>query len=461
MRTADAFERGTATNGSGHRLAGALLSITAAVLPAPATHVVSNLNDSGSGSLRQAIAAAAPGDTIVFSVSGTITLTSGALVLDKDLTIDGPGPGAISIRASGSRALIVDPGVTADVLGLTIRDAVVTATGAGVLNNGTLTMTNCVVRDNQSHSLGSSGGGGIFNGGSLTLNHCRIADNLAHVVNLGGGGILNAGILQMTDCAVDGNAAEFESIGGGGILNESFATATLVRCRITGNYNDEGTGTGGGIHSSGMLTIIDSTVAGNSSKDYGGGIHNFGGTLIVVGCTLRLNHAYFWGGGLYNSASGSSTVTNTTFTENLADFTGGAGLSNLSGTVTLSYCLLFQNYFSGIENLGTINVKNTILADSYNCLEPVNVLAGANFATDATCGPGFTIVTPAQLALGPLGFHGGPTPTHPLLPSSIAIDAAPDCTDFFGGAVVIDQRGVPRPQGGTCDVGPFEVASDG
>ena len=55
-----------------------------------ATLTVLNTNDSGAGSLRAAIAAAASGDTINFAVTGMITLAS-ELAIDKNLTIQGPG----------------------------------------------------------------------------------------------------------------------------------------------------------------------------------------------------------------------------------------------------------------------------------------------------------------------------------------------------------------------------------
>src|SRR6185503_17346012 len=61
---------------------------------------VTNTADDGPGSLRETIASAAPGDTIDFAVNGPITLTSGELVIEKDLTILGPGSGALLIQRS-------------------------------------------------------------------------------------------------------------------------------------------------------------------------------------------------------------------------------------------------------------------------------------------------------------------------------------------------------------------------
>jgi len=77
-----------------------LLVMTAVLLSAPAwAATVTNTNDSGAGSLRQAIADAAAGDTISLA-PGTITLTTGELVINKDLTISGPGSGKLTIQRS-------------------------------------------------------------------------------------------------------------------------------------------------------------------------------------------------------------------------------------------------------------------------------------------------------------------------------------------------------------------------
>jgi hypothetical protein len=85
---------------------------------------------------------------------------------------------------------------------------------------------------------------------------------------------------------------------------------------------------------------------------------------------------------------------------------------------------------------------------------------GANLDTDGSCGTtNFTQVTSAQVNLGALALNPpGTTATQALLPGSVAIDAAPDCTDVFLQPVTTDQRGVPRPDSGesACDIGAFE-----
>src|ERR1043166_2883447 len=108
---------------------------------------VTNTNDSGPGSLRQALMIANDGDTITFTVTGTITLTSGGLLIAKNITISGPGSNQLSI--DGNQAILVFgifPGKTAKIANLTIRNA---KGGAGVWNEqGTLTVSNCAVTSN-------------------------------------------------------------------------------------------------------------------------------------------------------------------------------------------------------------------------------------------------------------------------------------------------------------------------
>ncbi len=74
----------------------ALLSLLVTPVSA-ALLTVTNLNDDGPGSLREAIALANDGDRIEFAVTGTIALTSGQLTIDKDLTIHGPGADVLRI----------------------------------------------------------------------------------------------------------------------------------------------------------------------------------------------------------------------------------------------------------------------------------------------------------------------------------------------------------------------------
>ena len=110
-----------------------------------ATITVTNTNDSGPGSLRQALAVAHDGDRITFAVSGTITLTSGGLVVARNVTISGPGPNQLSIDANQALFVFgVFPERTVTISGLSITNAQV-----GAYNNqGTLSVSNCASSGN-------------------------------------------------------------------------------------------------------------------------------------------------------------------------------------------------------------------------------------------------------------------------------------------------------------------------
>lgn len=122
------------------------MSVSVCLQASAATITVVNTNDAGAGSLRQAIASAAPGDTINFAVTGTIALTSGQLLIDKNLTIQGPGADSLTISGNhASRVFQNGAGMTA-LDGLTIADGKITdnnsAAGGGIYN-GAGALTNC------------------------------------------------------------------------------------------------------------------------------------------------------------------------------------------------------------------------------------------------------------------------------------------------------------------------------
>ena len=224
-----------------------------------ATIIVTNTNDSGAGSLRQAIADAHDGDTVNSGISGAIILTSGELLLDKSITIRGSGSNNLTVDGNvAGRVLYVSSGVTALISGLTIANGNVqgdeVTSGGGIYNDhATVALEKCTVRDNYA----GWGGGGIYN---------------------------NSGTLILTDSTISGNwAAAPLSVGdGGGIYNEA-GTLTVSNCTISGNGGAAFTRRGGAIYNSGMVTITNSTFSGNSA-DVGGGLYNFG--TVTIGNTI-------------------------------------------------------------------------------------------------------------------------------------------------------------------------------
>src|SRR4029077_8995956 len=127
-----------------------LLFAATAMSAHAATITVTNTNDSGSGSLRQALVDANDGDTITFAVTGTIVLTSGGLLIDKNVTISGPGPDRLSIDGNQAKFECVfgvaqyNTANTVTISGLTVTNGV-----CGIYSDHSpLTVTNCVVTAN-------------------------------------------------------------------------------------------------------------------------------------------------------------------------------------------------------------------------------------------------------------------------------------------------------------------------
>jgi hypothetical protein len=115
-----------------------LLLFCTTPIPARANIItVTNRNDSGTGSLRQALADANDGDRIDFAVTGAIGLTSGELLINKNVTIVGPGAANLAVDGSAmSRVFHISPGKTASISDLTITNGNVdSGDGGGILND--------------------------------------------------------------------------------------------------------------------------------------------------------------------------------------------------------------------------------------------------------------------------------------------------------------------------------------
>jgi hypothetical protein len=314
----------------------------------PSTLTVTNTLDSGTGSLRAEIAAAHKGDTIKFApslVGQTITLTSGELLIKREVTI--VGPGAANLTISGNHrsrvfelSSVTSPRVT--LSGMTISDGVgVFAAGSSqaddgeggaIRNEGTLTISNSILSGNSAPA-----GGAINNDGTLTVNGCTLTGNSAPGGNGQGGAIANYGTLTLSASTLSHNSAWY----GGGIAN--YGTAT-VNAGTTLSYNSGNHG-GGIFNTSGTvagLTIDGCTLSGNSATN-GGGIFDSSGTVTFSACTLTGNSATVEGGGIYLGGN-SATVTvkgSSTITGNSAPVGSGADVYNygvvyLDSTSTIS-----------------------------------------------------------------------------------------------------------------------------
>jgi len=371
-----------------------------------ATLTVTNTDDSGPGSLRQTIANASSGDTIVFGVTGMIILLRGELVINKNLTINGPGAGSLEISGnSASRVFNISGPFTVAISGVTIKNAHSASDGGGINNSGTLTVTDSTFSGNS-----AADGGGITNFGTLTVTNSTFSDNSA--TTFSGGGIVHSGsgTVTVTNSTFSRNSAA----NGSGAIGGANGTMMMV---INSTFSENSGAEGGGIGNGGTLTVTNSTFSRNRAAD-GGGITNFG-TLTVTNSTFSDNSATtFSGGGIATAGSGTVTVTNSTFSRNSAA-NGGGGIVNGGTLMTVTNSTFSGNSAiggGGIANAGTLTVKNTLLANSRaggNCSGSI-ISLGHNLSDDDKCAfiqTGDMNNTPAGLDPGGLKNNGGPTQT--------------------------------------------------
>ena len=299
-----------------------------------------------------------------------------------------------------------------------------------------------------------------------------------------------------TSLSILGSGANQTVIDGGRqgrVLNISNGTVTLFGVTIRNGLAQYGAG----IFNGGTLSVVASTISGNTAKNVryclyrqicagavGGGISN-GGTLTISGSAVVNNGAqspypycsigrncFAEGGGIFNG--GNMIMTNSALADNTANSASGSpwnqggGIFN-TGTAMISNSTLSGNSaYPGGSISGSVTIQNSIVANSPsggNCSGTV-ISNGYNLSSDNTCnfnGPGDLNNTDPKL--GSLGYYGGSTPTILLLSGSPAIDAGnpSGCTDQQGHLLTTDQRGMPRPDpgdAGGCDMGAYESQND-
>jgi parallel beta-helix repeat protein len=396
-----------------------------------ATFQVTNLNDSGAGSLRDAISqanSAAGADTITFQsgLTGTITLTSGQLSIIDSVDIQGPGAAALAVDGNNASRVfyLYNPDATIDVTisGLTVQHGS-DNNGAGILDRGeNLTLDHVTVQSNTALYEG----GGIelpsteqSASGSLTVLSSVITGNTA--TQGPGGGIFlyrEASPTLIQDTTISSNHADNAS-GGGIYLYDTTNGFTLERSTLSGNTAASG---GGAFFykSGGPVLIEDSTISGNQAADDGGGIflYRLYDTFRVRNSTIANNTAGIAGGGIYfyYSDGGSVAVENSIIAGNTVGKGSNPDLAG-GGSFDLSYSL--------VQTPGSANINNN----------------GGNLLGQ-------------DPLLGPLGNHGGPTQTQLPAGNSPAVNAGDPA---FTPPPSTDQRGFPRVVGGRIDMGAVEL----
>ena len=423
---------------------------------------VTNCDDSGPGSLRDAIGAATSGQTIDLTATGcsTISLTTGDISIgQQDLTLQGPGANYLTIDGSDLYSLRHhnDFGGTLTVNDLAIAhgrrylDATLNlhARGGCLYSYGTISLANtlleyCTAETANLHYYAE--GGAVFAKAGLTaINSSIILSTAASSPAHGyGGGAFTLGPATIAYSSIGLNYA---SSAGGGIV----ATAGLFM-----NYSSlilNSSSSAGGLYAGGNTTIQNSTIASNSASTFGGGlIEGSGATLplTLINSTVSGNSATQLVGGIafarYPARIENSTIAFNT-EANPADARYGAGLfvgvdvefeSSIIAMNTLSHSV-YGPVGDDIGGSGNLTGANNLTQF---------VLAGLALPAD-------TIYADARLS--PLAYNGGITQTHALSPLSPAVDAGNNAA-----GLATDQRGVgfARVIGANADIGAFELNLD-
>ena len=231
------------------------ISVQASIL------TITNTNDNGPGSLRQALVNANVGDTIdATGINGVITLITGELLVNRSVTINGPGADLLAV--DGNAAGVVFQ----------------------VMSTGPVTISDLTIKNGHAGS-----GGGIFNGGvgTLTIINSALSGNTADF----GGGVYNGGSLNIVNSTISGNTANTE---GAGVYNP--VTVTI----INSTFSDNASKIAGGVFNTGTLVITNSTITNNTSMFLAGGVVNLNN--FQIGNTI-LNEGPA-SANIYNNSSG-------------------------------------------------------------------------------------------------------------------------------------------------------------
>ena len=442
----------------------------------------------GDCSLREAIAAAGDGDTILFALPGispwTITLTGalGQLSVANDITITGPGAAQLAISGGNLvRVITVQAGASVTISGLTLRNGEAKSSGdkhggclkvLGTANVSASRFESCQAWNGGVSSNTPGGdGGGIYVAASGVLTGDLLVFS-ADIAGVGGGALspptvfaggrggalANAGTatLQATtvsDCTAGAGGGPYGPGGdGGGIANLTGGVLRLDATTLSGNRSGDGAtfmgtdgadGRGGGLYCVGDCTLNNVTLSGNAVGTSATGAVAQGGGLFVAGGTTRLRNA--------------------TVAGNTANSTGG-GIARSAGTIRTRNSLFAGN--AGGSSPDCASAAAGVVSEGYNLIRVNNGCAASFSGTDQEG----TSAAPLEPLLAALGANGGPTETRALGAGSPAIDHG----DSLGCArwnpvlaqdepLLVDQRGEPRPTDGdgdaiaTCDAGAYEA----
>jgi hypothetical protein len=374
-------------------------------------------------------------------------------------------------------------------------------TGTVFINAGTVITGNTDLNQGAGVYIDVAAGNPSPLGADMTMTGTIVSNNsaLASGITASGGGISNAGTgtMTITDSTIENN---FSGGQGGGFSDENNNGTLIVSNSIF--RGNTATMDGGGIQEGGPSTTITNTeFDNNSSGATGGALFANGPTLTVSSSTFSGNTSITGGGAIEVQTTGTaiaaSAITNSTITGNSAlsnasTATGGGidAPASFTGTLALLQDTINGNFADtggGISWAGTANsavsVQNTIIAGNSASTAGPDANNAAGTFTDnggnligisgaGSGNTGFTALTtqtgtvasPLDALLAVLGNNGGPTigapsTTQTLLTEALLLGSPALDRGVAIGAPAVDERGFPRPDAGTGespDVGAFE-----
>ncbi|WP_310571956.1 right-handed parallel beta-helix repeat-containing protein [Gemmatimonas sp.] len=296
------------------------------------TIVVTNANNDGAGSLREAIATALSGDAITFdpSLSGaTIDITDG-LRVDASTVIEGP-TGGITLRATANTMVVLMYGKYGPEV-LTMKRVTITggkASGITILR-GTVQLEDCIVAGNE----GEFGGGVAVMAGSLSVLRTVVRNNTSSSA-AGGIAVEYGSNATITNSTISGNSS---AMSGGGIR-------ALGEVTVTGStISDNSAGIGGGVYAADQVVIRNSTLSGNSAPT---------GSNLYAADGVTLEHSTVVG-----NSSGSSVQLDATIIARNSIFSSPIANCGLGASIMLEGA----NAFS--DSSCSLNGAPAIIADA-------------------------------------------------------------------------------------------------
>jgi hypothetical protein len=457
------------TAGSAALAATAGLVVTAAPAGA-ATFIVDNLDDSGGGSLRQAVLdanAAGGADDIAFGegLTGTITLESQIVVTDE-LAINGPGADVITISGGGD-SRIFEATAPFAVNNLTFADAGPDTGDCRDDSGGAIRQLEDHLEVHDSTFSGNSGGYGasvyLYGGVTANISGSTFVGNVSNDGCDGPAVYGNSqGDVTITTSAFRGNTATDDEAGAAWFCSGPGANVLITDSEFTDNHATDGNGGAilvyqcgesdgvGGSH----LLVANSTITGNTATAQGGGIAFYSeatdATLTILQSTITDNTAGLYGGGVavYGPEAFAVTITGSILTdnENTGEFEPSAATAEGNGPDNVGV----SEVGALAAGLSDLHTEIPDLASGDN-----NIIGALEGETELSGDENQFGVDPL---LGPLADNGGPTQTRALLDGSPALNAGPDPVPDFPGNE-FDQRGPDflRVVFGRVDVGAFEV----